>query len=258
MKSLLTAIFFSMAVAACGIANSAETSDLRGNAAAFSGIDMGSCGIVTGWPGASKEELAQYFSEQFWPGLVAARNGGTWDGSWGYTSWVVSEAGGEAADLTIGWLANADFADANGMIYETFGGCDLTEDDGARGYFMLKPTWLGDVNLDGEVDMTDLHLVNDHLGMDLRNNRLDAWCFGDMNFDGFVNSRDAKIVHDNLGEGGYPIQWDSPVAVIGWVPPPDWVPPSAPEPSTLAILLTAGVCGISVLGIRRRKKHSAC
>lgn len=79
---------------------------------------------------------------------------------------------------------NADFsADITGD-----GIIDQNDISGSGGLLEILETTLGDVNLDGSVDATDLAIANSHL------NQSGGWALGDVNGDGTITQADLDII----------------------------------------------------------------
>jgi hypothetical protein len=85
------------------------------------------------------------------------------------------------------------------------------------GQVIVKYTYLGDCNLDGQVNEADFVNLLAHMGSP------GAWFEGDVNLDGLVNFADFQIVSAHLGAGG-----GSPLASQYVV---------VPEPTPMALLL---------------------
>ncbi|MGA2496458.1 MAG: dockerin type I domain-containing protein [Tepidisphaeraceae bacterium] len=105
---------------------------------------------------------------------------------------------------------------------------------------IVKFTYLGDVNLDGEVDARDLANVVAHM------NQPGSWFDGDVNGDGAVTIADYNIVlaQMNAGTGG---AGNMPL-LSAWTAAPG-SPLLVPEPGTLGVLAMT----IGGLLVRRRK-----
>jgi hypothetical protein len=98
-----------------------------------------------------------------------------------------------------------------------------------------KYTYIGDTNMDGEVNPQDYTAIDSNL-----NTSVDvsiSWFYGDTNFDGNINFADYAGVDGALGYGH-----SSPLAIEGLA--------SVPEPIGLAPLLVG-----SLLQIRRRRRR---
>jgi PEP-CTERM motif/Dockerin type I domain len=110
---------------------------------------------------------------------------------------------------------------------------------------VVKYTYFGDANLDGQVDSTDYFLIDNAFSLNLVNG---GWVNGDFDYDGDVDSTDYFLIDNafaNQGSpltGGLSLQAASSLSVQ-----------AIPEPGSLA-LLAAGVCGAGVLWRRRRRQ----
>ena len=80
-------------------------------------------------------------------------------------------------------------------------------ENGVRGYEIFKPALLGDLNLDGVVDQTDLTIAEDHLGWKFDNSGpghyvADEWAFGDVLHEGSVTLDDLSAIAGDLARRG--------------------------------------------------------
>ena len=195
------------------------------------------------------------------PALALARNGGTWDGTDGLTySWLGANGGEAMKGVTVACYNNWDSA-YEGTIYSTFGTEDLAGGTyGARGYLLVKPVWIGDVNFDGSVDLTDIRIMSQKIGNTYSGAGMaNAWMAGDVNFDGVVDLTDMRLWSQKLGNTGDAggvithVSIDTPSSIT---PPPagslaGGVTPT-PEPGTL-VLLVAGLAAVGVVVLRKKK-----
>ncbi len=99
----------------------------------------------------------------------------------------------------------------------------------------VEYTLYGDANVDGSVNLSDLGFLGDNYGATSGA----TWAMGDFNYDGRVNLSDLGFLGDQYG--GH---------VAGFVTAGPANP--APEPGTLALLLSAAI-GLLVFACRRRK-----
>jgi hypothetical protein len=130
-------------------------------------------------------------------------NGGTWNGTGGINS---SSAAANSA-YALGYL-------------------DATDPGGSAGNVKIKYTLIGDTNLDGTVNLTDLLNLLNSYGQAGRD-----WAQGDQNYDGSVNLTDLLDLLNNYGQ--------TAAATV-----------AVPEPAT-ASLLAVGAVGM--LARRRRR-----
>jgi hypothetical protein len=108
-------------------------------------------------------------------------HGGNWQGSGGIIS---SVAAGRMDHLTaIGVIQNDDGSHTGTAIYTRFDGVAVGDGD-----VLVKYTYYGDANLDGEVDGSDYTLIDN--GFD---NHLTGWINGDFNYDGIVDGSDYTL-----------------------------------------------------------------
>jgi PEP-CTERM motif len=105
--------------------------------------------------------------------LTSGYAGGAWTGT-GITSSQV------ASDVSTGYVTALGYAD-----------------DGAGNINIMYT--LGDANLDGTVDDTDLEIVGANWG-----DTGTDWQTGDFNHDGITNLTDLEIIGDNYGDSIYP------------------------------------------------------
>ena len=185
-------------------------------------------GTANGWTGkldlANNDLIVQNGDPAIITNLVAtAYNNGAWNGS-GITS---STAESDTAHLTaLGIMLNNN---GSGMpIYSTFDGQVSTDTD-----VLVKYTYYGDANLDGQVDGSDYsRLDNGYL------NQLTGWANGDFNYDGTVDGSDYTLVDNAFNTQG------SPLAMVASITSEI----AAPEPATFGIFTLAS----AAILVRRR------
>ena len=105
-------------------------------------------------------------------------------------------------------------------------------DDPTAHTVTVMPTYAGDCNLDGIVDVTDLNLWAANAG------KTASWQAGDLNYDGVVNLTDLKLLKASIGLPS--LSGVSSGAAV-------------PEPSTLVL---SAIALLAVIGYRRRSQHS--
>ncbi len=131
-----------------------------------------------------------------------------------------------AGPLTTLAVITNDDGTSNGL-FSTFDGATVSATD-----ILVKYTYLGDTNLDGQVDSADL--ANLLAGM---NGGLTGWINGDMNYDGRVDAADVTLLLDGLQGQGAPL--GNPGGGTGAVP----------EAGGLTLLMPLGLL------LRRRRVH---
>jgi uncharacterized repeat protein (TIGR03803 family) len=121
---------------------------------------------------------------------------------------------------TLGTLSGAEFLSTGRT---TFDGLAVSPSD-----VLVKYTFLGDSNLDGKVDVTDLGALATHW------QTAADWTGGDLNYDGFVNVSDLGALATNWQAGvGNPLSPGSFTQALTVVGLGD---STVPEPSALAII----------------------
>jgi hypothetical protein len=220
--------------------------------AQYPAIDVPFDGLIIDagtYSGTSGTGLLAYAKDLLVPLLNAGRNGGTWDGHGLYSSYVAGiDASVDGEYLALGMIINSEMASRYGYYYKTFGGVDLTtlSDPNPMNYVFLKPTFVGDTNLDGVVDGFDQANFDANYGQavdDVNMPRAVAWMVGDFFHDDLVGADDAQALSQNMGSTpentGLEIHHDYWVAV--------------PEPSTWALLVAAAL-GLARFGFHRKSR----
>ena len=150
--------------------------------------------------------------------LVAGRGDGSWNGTSGITSSVAAADVASSVPRTVGWLDNGD---------------------GSVSFAFAAP---GDTNIDWSVDVLDASNFLSFGKFDT--GLLASWQEGDFNYDGVVDVLDAA---DFFGTGLYDAgSYNPPPGAVGIA--------AVPEPSSVAILATAGV--LVAVAVRRRGRRS--
>ncbi len=165
--------------------------------------------------------------------LVAARNGGAWDGPAGIGT---SATVGNAAGRSIGYRVTGSGSGAATVAWAAF----------------------GDVNLDGQVNFTDISLLNNS-GLFNAGGSAGDWYEGDFNYDGRVTLTDIMLMNNTglFGAGSY-----LPTTPLraGGLPPSTLdtgrvsLTAAVPEPSTGLLAVAAGSVA-TVAAMRRRLRR---
>jgi fibronectin-binding autotransporter adhesin len=166
-------------------------------------------------------------------------NGGTWNGS-GPGIISSSAAAADSKHLTaLGVIQNDN--GAGSPLYSTFegsGSATLNDSD-----VLIKYTYYGDTDLNGEVDGTDYSRIDNGCL-----NNLTGWFNGDFNYDGVINGSDYTLIDNAFNTQGAQISAElaSATAQIAGSGTS-----AVPEPTTLGLL---GIGAVGLLG-RRRRRH---
>jgi autotransporter-associated beta strand protein len=178
--------------------------------------------------------------------VATAYSNGTWTGP-GITS---TAAAGDSTHLT-----------ALGVIYNSVDGsstgAQLYGSGTAEGLFegispastdvLVKYTYYGDTNLDGEVDGSDYSRIDNAFITDKTSpGALTGWFNGDFNYDGVINGSDYTLMDNAFNQQGVSLASEiaSPSASVGTS--------AVPEPASVS-LVAAGAIGL--LGRRRRRSN---
>jgi hypothetical protein len=159
--------------------------------------------------------------------IKTGRAGGSWTGNG-----IISSM----ADATHG-MGVGD----NALLgYSTFGGQSVSLTS-----VLIKDTYLGDTNLDGQVDLRDLFALASHY-----NTSGDVWTSGDFNYDGNVNVKDLTLLAINWQAGVTAPLGASLSSLSAALGLPDI---NVPEPGS------AGLIGLGFTGLLRprRRRRSA-
>ncbi|MFM9025550.1 MAG: beta strand repeat-containing protein [Planctomycetaceae bacterium] len=177
-------------------------------------IDIGR-GRITVAPGGTTEADLR-------ADLLAGRSGGTWSG----TSGILTTGG------------TAGFSNQPVVGYRVF----------ASGSAIVSWSAFGDVNLDGQVNSTDISLINSGGKFGMEGNAA-TWWEGDFNYDGVVNSTDITLINASglYGKGSF-----LAAASLGSPDGGAAVPmlASVPEPGTWSLALV-GLAAATLAGGRR-------
>lgn len=151
-------------------------------------------------------------------------------------STAVDNSGGARVIVAVDNL-NSQFGDVGNPFY------DLTLGDSGLGsgfqQVIVRFTYPGDYNLDGQVDGSDYVVVDSNLGS-VTPGLSGGWTLGDGDFDGVVTTGDYGPIDTFFGSGvGSPL--GEPVLN------------AIPEPSTWVLGSLAAI-GLGVMGLRRRQK----
>jgi len=136
-----------------------------------------------------------------------------WNGT-GITSSFVPSVAGTALGV-INNVANP-VTNIGGPYYATFDGQSLTGNE-----ILVKYTWYGDLDLDGQVTSFDFALLDAGFAGTKQSDNSYGWFFGDVNYDGQVNSFDyslALVGYNNYsGAGNLALPEPHSVALAAWI-----------------------------------------
>jgi len=125
----------------------------------------------------------------------------------------------------------------NTPLYTTFDNQTLTGNE-----VLVKYTWTGDSNLDGQISALDYALLDAGMAATLQADGKAGWYFGDFNYSGTVDNADKLLLDSGLNAfrtgGGVP-------AIGGST--------QLPEPSTF---LLGALGGLALLTLRRRRSQN--
>jgi hypothetical protein len=161
---------------------------------------------------------------------LAGLGGGTWNGPSGITS---SAAAQDTHRLTaVGIIQNNQNGSALFNAGNPFDGTVP-----AVGDFLVKYTYYGDANLDGQVDGSDYTLIDNGF-----NNHLTGWINGDFNYDGKVDGSDYTLIDNAFNTQGAPVTGIDTAEIAT-------ADSAVPEPSLLMLASIA----VGLLHRRRRR-----
>jgi fibronectin-binding autotransporter adhesin len=208
---------------------------LAGNTGAWtSQLDLGNNDLVV-----KNGELSQ-LSDQLAQGYAS----GAWNGTYGISS---TAAANDTTHLTaLGVIQNSvDGTTTGATLYGTNTSSGLFDGtyNGSSGDVLVKYTYYGDTNLDGEVDGSDYSRIDNGFINDLT-----GWSNGDFNYDGVINGSDYTLIDNAFNTQGASLAAEigSPTAQIAGT---GAAGSSVPEPVSVG-MLTLGAAGL--LGRRRR------
>jgi hypothetical protein len=154
--------------------------------------------------------------------LAAGYAGGLWNGA-GITS--ANAAANPNVDTSLNLVDNAL------LVLTEFGGVSVDENS-----LLLKYTYYGDIDLNGQVDADDLTVFANNFGRPTGAVQID----GDIDFDGDVDADDLTVFANNFGKGiGDPLAAGTVAAV--------------PEPTSF-FLAGLGAAMLSAAWVRRRRR----
>jgi autotransporter-associated beta strand protein len=175
---------------------------------------------------------------------------GAWNGPGGITSanatagYITAATSGNGALTAVGVILNDTTGNVGGSsgtaLYATFGGATT-----ASGDVLVKYTYYGDTNLDGQVDGSDYANIDNGY-----ENSLTGWYNGDFNYDGAVDGSDYTLMDNAYNSQG--AQLASIIASPAAVATDQIAGASSavPEPASLGLF---GIGAMGLLGRRRRK-----
>jgi autotransporter-associated beta strand protein len=140
---------------------------------------------------ADNDMIIRGGSESAIRALVSAwYSGGTYAGTTGLISSTAGTGVGPDSIATLAVITNSN--GEGGTLHATFDGVAVASSD-----VLVKYTYLGDTNLDGVVDASDL--ANALAGL---SGGLTGWVNGDFNYDGVVNGADLTLLLNSLTKQG--------------------------------------------------------
>jgi hypothetical protein len=164
--------------------------------------------------------------------VLQGYNGGNWQGSNGITS---SSAATNTSHLT-----------ALGLVLNTGSISNFDGNSTSSGDVLIKYTYYGDANLDGQVDGSDYTLIDNGF-----NNHLTGWYNGDFNYDGVVDGSDYTLIDNAYNTQGahFTAEISSFTAEVAEQIGLGPASSSVPEPNTIALV----ACASLGLFTRRRR-----
>jgi autotransporter-associated beta strand protein len=179
--------------------------------------------------------------------VAAGYNNGGWNGSAGIVS---STASSDTTFLTaIGTIVNDDGSGhplygTNGSIRGTFDAATPAEGD-----VLVKYTYYGDANLDGQVDSSDYSRIDAGFV-----SQLTGWGNGDFNYDGAVNGSDYTLIDNAFSTQGGSLAAEiaGPAASATAQIANTGGASAVPEPTAFTLL------GIGTVGLLGRRRRNCC
>jgi autotransporter-associated beta strand protein len=173
-------------------------------------------------------------------------NGGAWNGS-GTGAVFSTSAGADSHHLlAVGVIQNDNGANTGTLLYSTFDGyTNLNDSD-----VLIKLTYYGDTDLNGEVDGTDYSRIdNAYVYNQTATSPLTGWFNGDFNYDGVIDGSDYTLIDNAFNRQGAQISAEvaEPTALIG-----SNQTSAVPEPTTIAL---GGISAVGLLGRRKSRRN---
>jgi autotransporter-associated beta strand protein len=186
-------------------------------------------------------------------------------GSWNGTGGIMSTAA--ATDATylhaLGVIQNSvDGTPGGTALYSNSSSGSLGLFDhtyaGANSDVLIKYTYYGDTNLDGQVDGTDYSRIDTSYGNEAWVNgvmtgaAISGWYNGDFNYDGVVDGSDYTLMDNAFNSQGAQISAAVATAQIAATVGGSTGGSAVPEPASLGLI---GITAMGLLGRRARRRH---